>query len=669
MNSRVKSLKLKVESDESVSSFNFRLLTFNWILLIPLLLLTFWLGARGLNIDPIWGDERLSIFDAGGWPYEPRTPADIWVGVTNRNPWHAPGFFIILSFWGRIVGWQPPVLRLLPLLFGVLAVAWTYRLGRDWTRSPLVGLVGAATVGVSAFFVHYLHELRMYTLFALLTAFSLWVYWRIIHPPKAIAGTLNLTPLQTQTRSQNPIWLYLGLLAGAVSMLYTHYFAALPLFAIGLYHLLFAPKNKRWWQVVFVMLVAGLIFLPWFNSLLLGIGRAASDQAGYVRARAATLPETIQRVSYLFSNDNLILLGGAVVLALLAWKQRGARQIWFFALSIFALILLVNSYFRIMTLTRMRYTLGLWPLLGLVVGLGVMYLTKRWRWAAPLFLGAWLIFGISASANRGFISGLFVDGRSYIFPWNRVREDFLEHAQPGDALVINVPEERGSLASGNQTIATYYLSESFVRVTVADWMLDERQQDAVYDTALDFAGQSSRVWVAYEANQRPSDLPRFEGRLSENYDVCPLGLNISTVRFDLYTQSPVCCLPADDAPVLIQYDEGISVTGLDPLPETADTLPVLLGWKIDDAVPPYQYSVALHVLDEQDNLVAQADYGLPEIAFSCQRAEIALENLPPGHYSLHLIIYAWESGERLTGEVVETGVTGDRLLLGEFEKF
>lgn len=622
-----------------------------WFAVVPLLLLTFWLGARGLNIDPIWSDERLSILDAGGWPYEPRTPIDIWEGVTQRNPWHAPGFFIILSFWGRAVDWEPPALRMMPLLFGVLAVAWTYRLGRDWTRSALVGIVGAATVGVSAFFVHYLHELRMYTLFALLTAFTLWMYWRII-----------------SSKRPPGIWLWLGLLVGAVSMLYTHYFASLPLFAIGLYHLLFVPKNKRWWQVVGVMLVAGLMFLPWFNSLLLGIDRAAADKIGYVRARAATVPETLERVTYLFSNNRLYLLIIAGLLAIAAWKQRGARQIWFFALAILALIVTVNGYFRIMTLTRMRYTLGLWPLLGLVVGLGVLYLARRWRWFAPLFLGVWLFFGISASANRGFINGLIVDGRSYIFPWNRVREDFLDHTQPGDALVIHVPEEKGSLASGNQTIATYYLSDSFVRVTVADWMLDENQQNAVYRTALDFAEQSPRVWVAYETEQRPQDLPRFESQLAQDYNICPVGLNVSTVRFDLYTQSPVCCLPDENVPALIQYDEGITITGLEPLPETVtDTLPVLIGWQVADNVAAYTYSVALHVLDSENNLVAQADYGLPEVAFSCQQTEIGLGDLPPGEYSLHVIVYTWETGERLTGRLTKTGEAGERLMIGDFE--
>jgi hypothetical protein len=188
--------------------------------LVPVILVTFWLGARGLNADPLWGDERLSIYDAGGGPYEPRTLTQIWEGVTARNPWHAPGYFIVLSGWGRLVGWQPPSLRAMSLLFGVLGVACTYRLGRDMV-SPRVGLIAAAAVGTSAFFVYYLHELRMYTLFVVLTAFTIWVYWRIVTGKREPHGLL-----------------WAGLLVGASGMLYTHYFASLPLFAIVLYNVL-----------------------------------------------------------------------------------------------------------------------------------------------------------------------------------------------------------------------------------------------------------------------------------------------------------------------------------------------------------------------------------------------------------------------------------------------
>jgi hypothetical protein len=616
--------------------------------LVPLLLVTFWLGARGLNADPLWGDERLSILDAGGGPYEPRTLAQIWEGVTARNPWHAPGFFMVLSSWGRVVGWQPPALRAMSLLFGVLAVAFTYRLGRDMV-SPRAGLYAAAVVGTSAFFVHYLHELRMYSLFALLTPFTVWVYWRIV----------------TAKREPGKL-LWLGLLAGAIAMLYTHYFASLPLFAIGLYHLLFVKKTRRWWQVVGVMALAGLCFMPWFSSLIAGLGRASSEEAGYVRSGAATPQETIERLVYLFSNGSLITLGIAGVLSLLA-RGRGVWQIWFFMLSVLALILLVNAEFRVMTITRMRYLLGLWPLLALVIALGIIWL-ERWRWAAPLALGIWLVIGIGTSVNRNFINAGIVDGKGYMFPWHIAQPVFMSYTQPGDTLVLNVPDDAGSVASRNQTIATYYLSGSQVGITVMERMQSDAEQEAVQDSAVDFAKQSLRVWVGYEADRQLRALPDFEAKLGAEYVPCETGIAQSSFRFDLYARSEVCCLPRADATPVLHFGEGITLTGLAPLPDEASgTLPVIAGWSVADDVPAYVYSVALHVLDEDGQLVAQGDYGLPETRFSCQETPIDISGLQPGNYDLYGLIYAWESGQRLTGEAVATGETGDRLLLGTFE--
>ncbi len=614
--------------------------------LVPVILITFWLGARGLDADPLWGDERLSIYDAGGGPYEPRTLAQIWEGVTARNPWHAPGYFMVLSGWGRLVGWQPPALRAMSLLFGVLGVACTYRLGRDMV-SPRVGLVAAAAVGTSAFFVYYLHELRMYTLFVVLTAFTIWVYWRIV------------------TGKREPgVLLWAGLLVGAAGMLYTHYFASLPLFAIGLYHLLFVKKTRRWWQVVGVMALAGLLFLPWFSSLIAGLGRAASEEAGYVRSSAASTQQALERLAYLFGNGSLVTLGVVGAFSLTS-RGRGVWQTWFFALSILALILVVNAELHVMTLTRTRYLLGLWPLLGMLVALGI---TRFGRRLSPLALGAWLVIGVGTSLNSGFIDALIVDGRGYMFPWHIAQTVFAPNTQPGDTLVLNVPDDAGSMASRNQTIAQYYLSGSLVQITVIEQMQSDREQEAVRERALDFAKQSLRVWVGYEAEKRPNWLPSIEAGLSETYVRCDTGIAQSTFRFDLYARSAVCCLPGADSTPLLHFGDGITLTGIAPLPDEASgTLPVLAGWSVAANVPPYIYSVALHVLDEDGQLVAQADYGLPDRAFSCQETPIDISGLSPGRYQLMAVVYAWESGQRLSGEVVATGVVDESLPLGAFE--
>jgi len=122
-----------------------------WFWLVPLLLLTTWLGARWLNADAIWHDEYWSLFNAGGAQYGPLTPAQIWERISLYDAPQAPGYYLLLGGWGSLVGWSAFADRALSLLFGVLAVAWAYRLGRDLV-SARVGLYAGAVLGTSAFF-------------------------------------------------------------------------------------------------------------------------------------------------------------------------------------------------------------------------------------------------------------------------------------------------------------------------------------------------------------------------------------------------------------------------------------------------------------------------------------------------------------------------------------
>ena len=100
--------------------------------------------------------------------------------------------------------------------------------------------------------------------------------------------------------------------------------------------------------------------------------------------------------------------------------------------------------------------------------------------------------------------------------------------------------------------------------------------------------------------------------------------------------------------------------------ERSGVLPVRLGWSIGGGVPAYKYSVALHILNGAGDLVAQADYGLPVTTFTCEPHPFTIVNLPPGVYSLNVIVYAWETGEQLQGVNVATGETGVRLPVGVF---
>src|SRR5690348_16856648 len=102
-----------------------RLRLWQW-LIPPILLATVW-GAYGLDADPIKQDDFIQIRDVR----TTNDPLAMAIHIAAATPWHVPSFFIMENAWGRLFEWNPVPMRALALFFGVLAIAWTYRLGAD----------------------------------------------------------------------------------------------------------------------------------------------------------------------------------------------------------------------------------------------------------------------------------------------------------------------------------------------------------------------------------------------------------------------------------------------------------------------------------------------------------------------------------------------------------
>lgn len=591
-----------------------------WWWLVPALLLTFLLGVRGIDADPIWYDEYFSILDAGGAYFERRSPVEIWDGLAQRNPWHTPGFFIVLSGWGALVGWEPPALRVLALLAGLLAVAWTYRLGKDMV-SPSAGLLAAAMLGVSTFFTYYAHEIRMYTLIAALTPFTLWCYLRLIDAP------------------QPRRWHWLGLFTGAVSLLYMHYFAALPLAGIGLYHLLFAAKNRRWWAITATLAAAGALFLPWINSLVEGLALAADSER--TQERALDNLEILYRVSYLYSNGGLPLLA-LVGLFSLRHLTQAARRLWFVLIVILATLLLVNGILRIIPETRIRYFISLMPLLTLIAAIGILQLGKIrrvGRFLAPLALAGWLGLGIFHTFDPVFLNDL--GGAQNRLPLHQVARTLRGQTQPDDFLLIFERET-------NRNASRLYFTD------VIDWLNVDFYSIDDYQTFSAF-GANDRVWLAYSPNNVGGLPNEFSASFNPFFAVCEVAADQPDLNVTLYGRLPLCCVTPGEMPVA-SFGDDITLAGVAPLPESvSDALPTSLFWELSSRVPPYRYSVGLKALDQNGIPAAQLDYGLPLYSNACTQHSLDVSHLPPGEYTLAVTVYAWETGEPLSGALAATG--------------
>ena len=585
-----------------------------WLWLIPLLLLTFWLGVHYMDARPIWLDEANSLIDAGD---ALRSPIDIWNLVAVRNPWHPPGFFVLLNGWERLVGRAAPGLRILSLLFGLLAVTFTYCLGRDHI-SRQVGLYASVLLGTGVMFAFYLNQIRVYTLLTLLSTVTLWLYLRIARMRGA--------------RLRD--WLFL--LMGVTGILYSHYFGAIILGVIGLYHVIFVPKNRHWWTIVGVFAAGGLLFLPWVGVLIEALHRFTSPQ-GY-NSRALSNGEVIEALATLFSNGLVILLIAVLVLSLLS-RLRNSWRMWFFATTILLSLLAINAFARVILMTRLRYLLIAWPLFALVAASGIVWLGQHGRvpkGISLLILLLWAGAGVANVDNPALISGLG-GGGSY-FPYQHIVRQLRDQANEDDAIITFWwAEDRPSAK-----VINYYNKLFPTRPVIVT-----AKKGEVQSVDPEEFSNKNRLWLAYVPElsiDEPEAFDRFKSQLS-NYSACGKASEASDLTIEVYARSSACCGPNETPPVSFG-DRSISLTGYEQTDEPGKAL-ITLGWSIDSSVPDNVYSVTLQIFDKTGEKVGQSDYGLPARAFACQTTPLDIALLTPGQYDIRVGVYEWQTGRRL----------------------
>jgi mannosyltransferase len=426
--------------------------------------------------------------------------------IANNNPWHAPVYFLLLNSWARLVGWDTAALRELSLLIGVLTIAWTYRLGRD-VISGRVGMYAAVLLGTSMLFVHYLAEVRMYTLIALVTVVTLWVYLRIVRSTREISWRWWLT-----------------LLVCVTALFYTHYLAAMLLIAMSLYHLIWVRKDGRWWGVTVIFILGAVLCLPWAGVLIDGIRRESANEV--LHSVSLSSMEVLTRMMLFFGNGVALLPIAALALAGTA-RGKGVRTLWFHLIAIVVLVLLTNQLVHIIDSKRMRYLIAAWPLLSLVVAVGLLRLGRFYR-LGPIVLALWVVLGVWNSLN-GYITSL-VDGYTYLFPMQHLAEGLQEETQPDDVVVNYVPDT-GLPGDYYDGLASFYLSPLSL-----DYLTAQGEADGI----LEIAVTRPRVFIAYAPELRPAHLDTFLDALRQTHPDCGITVQREDLLVELFALPGLC---------------------------------------------------------------------------------------------------------------------------------
>src|SRR5690606_26333520 len=145
--------------------------------LVPpvLALLVAWaLFIRNIGLESMWYDEHIS------WSL---ASSDTFADFLGRWPYgtgHPPFYFATLWAWLKWTGSvDMGIMRLTAALPSLVAVAFVYRLGREWFSGRWVGLAAMTLMGTNGVIIYFARVLRTYVLLFLLVLICFWLPRRL----------------------------------------------------------------------------------------------------------------------------------------------------------------------------------------------------------------------------------------------------------------------------------------------------------------------------------------------------------------------------------------------------------------------------------------------------------------------------------------------------------
>lgn len=441
----------------------------HWAWIVPVLLITTFLGTVLLTYDALWFDEWVTYFitNTGQMGHNPNyfgqstvrgticgdllnpntfTPIHMICMAAIDNSW-PPVFFGLMMMWDFVSGGAYYIDRTLALFVGLIAIAVTYQMAATLFNKR-VGLISVLLLGTSVFFTFYLHEIRGYTLYVLMPALNGWLYWRLLRKPAA-GRTLS--------------W---GFALSIVGTLYTHYVGIGVVFGIGLYHVLFErPKNllqelraeeqsettKHWLRILKLYINACLTYGLWVAILYIAfVNESLTDRS------VGTLNLLWTMVNG-FSNNLWFIALPMISLTLVRWKTREIQFLWTWGLSILFVAIMANIFADF--LFHPRHIIGMMPLFVTLVAVGLVIVGGRTSFVLTFgLIGVWILAGFWYGLSTDFMNAIpqHIDAvpRSSMETIVATAE---QCASKTDTFIMgwNIPEEEWV----QDHIVTYYLHE------------------------------------------------------------------------------------------------------------------------------------------------------------------------------------------------------------------
>lgn len=219
----------------------------------------------------------------------------------NNPPLH----FFILHFIIKLFGIGALSVRLPSLIFSAFTAVVIFKIGNKFF-SQVTGICASFIFTLSTMHIFFSHEARVYSLFSLLTACSLYLFLSIIENPK---------------NRNNFIWLFLF----NTLLIYSHYFGFFVLF-IEVFSLIIIENRKQIWKNIFlVMALVAICYIPIIVIFIHRLGVSTGNGTWVAKPGITELYGNLNRfLNNKYNTSVLILIFASGLLLLLKRKKLGA---------------------------------------------------------------------------------------------------------------------------------------------------------------------------------------------------------------------------------------------------------------------------------------------------------------------------------------------------------
>lgn len=608
-----------------------------WWLVVPILLLSSAFVSSNFNLLLIHNDEQNSIRHLYFQGKQHSLDQTIR-SVNQTSRLHVPGYYMLLWAWAQLVGIHFVMLRVLTLFIFAISVAMIYRFGHD-LFNPRVAICASFIVGFSGYYIYAGHNIRFYPLLILEIIGLLWAYWRIVVSAKS-------------TRWYH----WLGLFSWSVAGMYTQSLFIFPLLAIGVYHLVWAPKNRLWLRVIIAEVLAGVAFLPWIPSALDGTTTMGDLGGTYQNSL-----EIIFNVAVIYSNG--FWVGAILLTGIVAWrfprKNTSLQYVVIIFTTILVFLLVANEILLYMPVRRLRYSMILLPPLAVIWGLGLTLLYKRQKLIFYGVLAGWLIMLAWYSASDEFLvtsNHKTVESDEW-FPFDTVGNIMLNQYQDflssDDRLVFFDPT-----FSYADRFLGYYEAIYQQRYEVLTIPITEQHIAQLNKIDNSFPG----FWFSYQTKDEDALLVWQNHKSVQSafdlYHPCIQALDTPEIRLSYYLDVRVPCdLITASNQQAIKFNNGYRLRN-SVVEYRESEVTVSLWW---DSIPEFifdnSFGFSIQVFRDNDK-VGQTDYPVDNVV---THNVVTLSNATAGIYSVRMILYSTEDvksvgGERGTGVIFERDV-------------